>query len=112
MATIGILADKETATYFRITGIRNSFTVNDRKEAEEKLTRLLQNQDVSLIFVTEEVNVWLEPVIKSLRKSREYPLIITILGKGGREPSLDQLAELVKKTVGIEIKIGKEAREF
>ncbi|MEM3003732.1 MAG: V-type ATP synthase subunit F [Candidatus Bathyarchaeia archaeon] len=112
MATIGILADRETATYFRITGIRNSFAVNDRRDAEEKLTRLLQNQDVSLIFITEEVNVWLGPILKNLRRGREYPLVISILGKGGREPSLDQLAELVKKTVGIEMKIGKEAKQL
>jgi vacuolar-type H+-ATPase subunit F/Vma7 len=111
VATIGILADRETATYFRITGIKNSFAVNDRREAEEKLMRLLQNKDVSLIFITEEVNGWLEPILKNLR-SREYPLIISILGKGGREPSLDQLAELIKKTVGVEMKIGKEAKQF
>lgn len=104
------MADRETATYFKITGIRNSFAVSSREEAEEKLTRLLQNQDISLVFVTEEVNIWLRPILGRIRRGREYPLIISIPGKGGKKPTVDQLADLVKKTVGIEIKIGQETK--
>nr|MDO8133212.1 V-type ATP synthase subunit F [Candidatus Njordarchaeum guaymaensis] len=107
MATIGVLADRETATYFKITGIRNSFAVNNREEAEERLTKLLQAQDISLIFVTEEINEWLRPIIGRVRRGREYPLIVSILGKRGKKPRADQLAELVKRTVGVEIKIGQ-----
>lgn len=110
MATIGVLADRETSTYFKITGIKNSFSVSSREEAEEKLTRLLQNQEISLVFVTEEVSIWLTPILGRVRRGREYPLIISILGKGGRKPTVDQLADLVKKTVGIEIKIGQETK--
>jgi len=110
MATIGVLADRETSTYFKITGIKNSFSVSSREEAEEKLTRLLQNQEISLVFVTEEVSTWLTPILGRVRRGREYPLIISIPGKGGRKPTVDQLADLVKKTVGIEIKIGQETK--
>jgi len=109
MATMGVLADRETATYFKITGIRNSFTVNNREEAEERLTRLLQMQDISLIFITEEVNEWLRPIISRVRRGREYPLIVSIPAKRGKKPRTDQLADLVKRTVGVEIKIGQEA---
>jgi vacuolar-type H+-ATPase subunit F/Vma7 len=108
MATIGVLADQETATYLKITGIKNSFPVNNREEAEERLTKLLQDQDISLILVTEEVNDWLGSILSRVRRGREYPLIVSIPGKGGKKPGIDQLADLVKKTVGIEIKIGQE----
>jgi len=112
MATIGVLADRETATYFKITGIRNSLAVSNREEAEKKLTRLLQNQDISLVFVTEEVNMWLRPILSRVRRGREYPLITSIPSKGGKKPTVDQLADLVKKTVGIEIKIGHETKQM
>jgi vacuolar-type H+-ATPase subunit F/Vma7 len=108
MATIGVLADRETATYFKITGIKNSHSVSSKEEAEKKLDQLSQNQEISLIFITEEVNEWLRPIIIRIKRSREYPLITSISGKRGKKPSTDQLADLVKKTVGIEIKIEKE----
>lgn len=108
MATIGVLADRETATYFKITGIKNSHSVSSKEEAEKKLDQLLQNQEISLIFITEEVNEWLRSIIIRIKRSREYPLITSISGKRGKKPSTDQLADLVKKTVGIEIKIEKE----
>ncbi len=105
MATIGVLADRETATYFKLTGISNCFPADNREEAEKGLTKLLSNEDVSLIIVTEEVNDWLKPLLSRARKAKEYPLIISVLGKGGKKPRVDQLAELVKRTVGVEIKI-------
>ena len=108
MATIGVLADRETATYFKITGIKNSHSVNSKEEAEKGLDQLLQNKEISLIFITEDVNEWLRPIINRIKRSREYPLITSISGKRGKKPSTDQLSDLVKKTVGIEIKIGKE----
>ena len=108
MTTIGVLANAETATYLKITGIKNSFPVKNREEAEERLTKLLRDHEISLILVTEEVNDWLGSVLSKVRSSREYPLIVSIPGKGGKKPQTDQLADLVKKTVGIEIKIGQE----
>jgi vacuolar-type H+-ATPase subunit F/Vma7 len=73
------------------------------------LTRLLQMQDISLIFITEEVNEWLRPIISRVRRGREYPLIVSIRAKRGKKPRADHLADLVKRTVGVEIKIGQEA---
>ena len=110
MATIGVIADKETATYFRITGIKNSYQADNRDEAEERLTKLMQMQDISLIFMTQEINDWLKPHLSRVKKGKEYPLIISILGKKGKKLGTDYLADLVKKTVGVEIKIGQETK--
>ncbi|MBS7649843.1 MAG: V-type ATP synthase subunit F [Candidatus Bathyarchaeia archaeon] len=106
MANIAVLADKETATYFKISGVRNSFPVESREEAEERFTQLLSDKDITLIFITEEVNEWLAPILGRIRRSRDYPLVTSIPGKRGKTPSIEQLAQLVKRTVGIEIKIG------
>ncbi|MGQ9543613.1 MAG: V-type ATP synthase subunit F [Candidatus Bathyarchaeia archaeon] len=106
MASIAVLADRETATYFKMAGVRNSFHVESREEAEEKFTQLLSNKDVTLIFITEEVNEWLSPILNRIRRSRDYPLVTSIPGKRGKTPSIEQLAQLIKRTVGVEIKIG------
>jgi len=39
MATIGVIADRETATYFKITGICNSYPADNVKEARGKTNR-------------------------------------------------------------------------
>ena len=108
MATIGVIADRETATYFKITGIGNSYPADNVKEAEERLIELLQNQEISIIFITEEVSEWLKPTLTRFRRGREYPLIVSIAGKQGKEPQADRLADLVRRTIGVEIKIGQE----
>ncbi|MEE9458699.1 MAG: V-type ATP synthase subunit F [Candidatus Bathyarchaeia archaeon] len=97
MATIGVLVDRETATSFKITGIKNSYSVSSKEEAEKKLDQLLQNQEISLIFITEDVNEWLRPIINRIKRSREYPLITSIAGKRGKMPSTDQFSRFSKE---------------
>ena len=50
MSKIAVLADKETAVYFKLSGIKKSYSVNDRAEAEKRLESLFANKEISLIM--------------------------------------------------------------
>ena len=106
MSKIAVLADKETAVYFKLSGIKNSHFVNDRAEAEKRLESLFANQEISLIMVTEQVFDWIQSQLTRIKREKEYPLVVSIPGKKGEKPRTDALAELIKRTVGIEIKVG------
>jgi len=106
MAKVAVLADKETAVYFKLSGIKTSYFVNDRAEAEKRLESLFANKEISLIMVTEQVFEWIQSRLTRMKREREYPLVVSIPGKRGEKPKTDVLAELIKKTVGIEIKVG------
>lgn len=102
MTKIALLGDRETAAYFRVSGVKRSRCVKDRAEAERALTRLLSDPSVSLIIVTEPVMEWIQPMLSKHR--REYPLVVSIPTKKGPRGDVDTLAQLVKRTVGIELK--------
>ncbi len=103
MTKIALLGDRETATYFRISGLRSSKYVKDRPEAERAFAKFLADDSISLILVTEPVMEWVQPLVAKHRK--EYPLVMAIPTKKGPKSTVDTLAQLVKRTVGIELKV-------
>jgi len=104
MTKIALLGDRETAAYFRVSGLKRSRYVKDRMEAERALTQFLSDSSISLVLVTEPVMEWVQPLLAKHRK--EYPLVVSIPTKGPTS-SIDTLAQLVKRTVGVELKVKK-----
>lgn len=105
MTKIALLGDRETAAYFRVSGLKRSRYVTDRAEAENALTQYLSDSSISLIMVTEPVMEWIQPLLA--RHRREYPLVVSIPTKKGPKIGVDTLAQLVKRTVGVELKVRK-----
>jgi len=77
--------------------------VKDRPEAERAIAKFLADDSISLILVTEPVMEWVQPLVAKHRK--EYPLVMAIPTKKGPKSTVDTLAQLVKRTVGIELKV-------
>jgi vacuolar-type H+-ATPase subunit F/Vma7 len=105
MAKIALIGDRETVAYFRVSGLKRSRYVRDRAQAEEALTQFLSDSSISLVLVTEPVMEWVQPLLTKHHK--EYPLVVSIPTKKGPTGSIDTLAQLVKRTVGVELKVGK-----
>jgi vacuolar-type H+-ATPase subunit F/Vma7 len=103
LGKIALIADRATSTYFKVSGIKNSYAANDREDAEKIFRRVHSDETVSLIMVTEPVFDWIRPVVERTRK--EFPLVVSIPAKGGSKPQADALAQLIKRTVGIELKV-------
>jgi vacuolar-type H+-ATPase subunit F/Vma7 len=83
--------------------LRRSKYVKDRPEAERAFAKFLADDSISLILVTEPVMEWVQPLVAKHRK--EYPLVMAIPTKKGPKSTVDTLAQLVKRTVGIELKV-------
>ena len=103
MGNIAIIADQSTSTYFKVSGVKNSYAVKDRDEAEKLFRRLHSDESISLIMVTEPIYPWILPVLERIRK--EFPLVVSIPTREGPKAQVDALSELIKRTVGIELKI-------
>ncbi len=102
---IALLGDRETAAYFKVSGITKSRSVKDRAEAEKALNQFLSDSEISIVLVTEPIMDWVQPLLAKQRK--EYPLVVSIPTKKGSKISTDTLAQLVKRTVGVELKVKK-----
>ena len=98
-----MIADRTTSAYFKVTGIKGSYAVNDRDDAERIFRRLHSDETISLIMVTEPVFDWIQPVLE--RTKKEFPLVVSIPARGGPKAQADALAQLIKRTVGIDLKM-------
>ena len=106
MSRIAVLADRETAAYFRLTGVKGSFYAVDGGEAEKIFDKVYNDQETSLIIVTSQVLEWVQPYLDRIRKIKDFPIVVSVPGKGEEKPKRDLLAELIRKTIGVEIKVG------
>ncbi|MGA2459967.1 MAG: V-type ATP synthase subunit F [Candidatus Bathyarchaeia archaeon] len=100
---IALISDRATSAYFKVTGIKNSYAVKDREDAERVFRRVHSDETISLVMVTEPVFEWIQPVLE--RTKKEFPLVVSIPAKGGAKAQADVLAQLIKRTVGIELKM-------
>jgi vacuolar-type H+-ATPase subunit F/Vma7 len=91
------------SAYFKVSGIRDSYAVKDRDDAEKAFRRIYSDETISLIMVTEPVMEWIQPILE--RSKKEFPLVVSIPSKGGSKAQADVLAQLIKRTVGIELKM-------
>ena len=106
MGKIGLIADKETAVYFKLGGVRNAWVANNRDEAVKTYMNIKEKQTVSLVIVTEPVYDWIKDKLTGGRKEVELPLVVSIpTRKGGGKAQVDLLADLIKRTVGVEIRV-------
>ncbi len=105
MGKIAVVADADVATYFRLAGVKFSYPVKDSGEASAVVRKLADTKEVAIIVVTEKVAEGIKPLIDEISR-RIYPTLLTIPGKEGPIPKkVSPLASLVKRTIGIEIKV-------
>jgi V/A-type H+-transporting ATPase subunit F len=106
MGKIGVIADKETAVYFKLGGVKNSWVVDNQQDAVKTFTDIKEKQTVSLVIVTEPVFDWIKDKLGGGKKEVELPLVVSIpTRKGGGKAQTDLLADLIKRTVGVEIRM-------
>lgn len=105
MGKIGVMADKETSVYFRLGGVKNTWVVSSEEEAAKTFDEIKAKQIVSLVIVTEPVFDWIKDRLGKGKKEIELPLVVAIPTRKGGKPQVDLLADLIKRTVGVEIRV-------
>ena len=105
MGKIGIMADKETSIYFRLGGVQNTWVVNSEQDAVKRFDDIKAKQLVSLVIVTQPVFEWIKDRLGKSKKEIELPLVVSIPTRKGGKPQTDLLADLIKRTVGVEIRV-------
>lgn len=102
---IAVVSDPDVATYFRIAGVKNSYEIAKPEEASGIVESLANDKEVAIIIVTEKIAERVKPVIDVISR-RVYPTIITIPGREGPgAEKISPILDLVKRTVGVDIKV-------
>ena len=104
MKEIGVLADKDTITCFKLGGVPNVFSVNDPKQAEKNFMEILEKNNLRILLVSQQILNNLQKI--PVGSEQNSPLIIPIPTMEGRSSSkVDFMAELIKRKTGIEVKL-------
>jgi len=113
---IAIIADKDTATGFRLAGISRiyEFSEKEGENAEiaathENLSRTLEKlaNECSIIIITERLAEKVRGKIREINANKRgvAPIIVEIPDKRGAiEKEMDEISRLIKRAVGIAIK--------
>jgi V/A-type H+-transporting ATPase subunit F len=102
---IGVMADKETSIYFKLGGVKNTWVVKSQEEAVKTFDEIKAKQLVSLVIATEPVFEWIKDRLGKSKKEIELPLVVSIPTRKGGKAQVDLLADLIKRTVGVEIRV-------
>jgi vacuolar-type H+-ATPase subunit F/Vma7 len=105
MSKMALLADRDTATYFKIGGLRDVFAVDDAEEARKCLLELLDNEEYAVVAITQKIIEELKSTILEVM-DRRYPMIVSIPDRGGPIATKTELiGDLIQSKTGIELKL-------
>lgn len=103
MSSVGIIGDLDTVSGFRLGGVKKSEVVNNKEEAIAAIDKFL-DEDVSIIIITQVLANEIREHINRKIGSNVLPMIIEIPDKdGSSEGSSDQMADLIKRVIGVEM---------
>ena len=104
---IAVIADQDAAIGFKLAGVGLTYPVTSIEEARRTLERLSKRDDIGTIIITERLADNLRDLIKELYKKTSL-IIVEIPDKYGPiEREVDPIRELIRTTLGVEIKFKK-----
>lgn len=107
---VAAIGDRDTATGLALAGATYTHVHTTKDETLVKLLEFITNEDIGLVFLTYRVAEELGPELRGLMQAKRLlPLVLKIPDKTGYVPKVDELREVIKRTVGAEIVVKKEA---
>jgi len=104
---ISVVGDLTTITGFRLAGVKDTYEIDEPGRAVSTLKELLKDENIGLIIISEKIADEIREDIEMLTEGRFTPIVVEIPDKRGPiEKKVDPIKELVKKAVGVEIKLG------
>ena len=102
---IAIIGDRDSVIGFRMVGVNESVVPKTPNETRQALLNYFRNPQMGLIIITEPLASEVEDTILELSES-PIPVILLIPDRQGSIGAYESvLKELVRRAVGIEIKI-------
>ena len=102
---IALIADDDTANFFKIGGLKQVFAVERPEDAKKILLELVEKKSFSILITTDRIAHKNRAIINEITEEHEFPIIISIptLGSTSRVGT-DTITELIRRKLGIELK--------
>ena len=104
MSSVAIIGDIDTVSGFRLGGVKKAEVVNTSEEAIAAFDKFLEQDEISIIIITQLMANEIREHINRKIGSDVLPMIIEIPDKdGSSEGSSDQINDLIKRVIGVEM---------
>jgi len=104
MSSVAIIGDIDTVSGFRLGGVKRAEVVNTSEEAIAAFDKFLEQDEISIIIITQLMANEIREYINRKIGSDVLPMIIEIPDKdGSSEGSSDQINDLIKRVIGVEM---------
>ena len=97
-----VLGDEETVLGFSLVGV-NGFVVYENTDIRELFDRILSDDQVGIVIITERVANRIRDRVESLQFKGEFPLVVEIPDRAGYEREKPPLRELINRVIGIRL---------
>lgn len=102
---IALIADKDTATCFKLAGLKHIYPVINAAEAEKRITELSEKPDFAIVLITDHLAEQIHSMIEKIAEHK-HPLIIPIPNtRRSGVLKTDLIVELIRRKVGVEVKL-------
>ena len=106
---VAVIGDQETAVGFALAGATHAHVHTSRDETLTKLNEFLGSEKVGLVLITHRVAEELGPDFRrAIWAKGLLPLVLRIPDRTGYVPKVDELAEIIRRTVGAEVVLRRE----
>ncbi len=103
MSSVAIIGDMDTVSGFRLGGVKKAEVVNTAEEAIVAFDKFL-DEEVSIIIITQVLANEIREHVNRKIGSSVLPMMIEIPDKdGSSEGSSDQMNDLIKRVIGVEM---------
>lgn len=103
MSSVAVIGDINIVSGFRLGGVKRAEVVNSVEEATIAFDKFL-DEEISIIIITQNLANEIREHIHKKIGSSVLPMIIEIPDKeGSSEGSSDQMADLIKRVIGVEM---------
>ncbi len=102
MAKLFLIGDEDTVLGFRLAGVRGH-VVKDTGEATDVFRKAAEDQEVSIIVITERIAEKIRPEIEHHMETGAMPFVVEIADSQGPAPTRKSPSDLVREAIGISI---------
>ncbi len=106
---IAAIGDRDTVTGLALAGTTYTHVHTTKGETLAKLNEFFASDEIGLVLLTHRVAEELGFEFRQLMRAKRLPpIVLRIPDKTGYVPKVDELREIIKRTVGAEIVVKKE----
>ena len=104
MSSVAIIGDIDTVSGFRLGGVKKAEVVNTSEEAIAAFDKFLEQDEISIIIITQLMANEIREHINRKIGSDVLPMVIEIPDKDDSSgSSSDQINDLIKRVIGVEM---------